>query len=377
MAPTVRATDAEIAAAARDLLLACPALRDLLESVPHPAGVFDEHRQLLLCNRAMERAAAPDGATAGRRPGEIFGCVNADLGSDGCGTAPGCATCGGSKALSESLMTSTARVGDCRIRARSGSGFDFVVRATPLQLGSQKVAIAVFSDASSDKRREVLERVFFHDLLNTASGLAGIADALGDPHLPPGEDAFFRQQLTSLASHLLDEIRSHRRLTEAESGTMAVRPEPLNVREVVESVANTCAVDLPNRTIRLGPAADLLIVTDLVLLRRVLSNLLRNALEASSRDEPVTLWCDADDHFVSFRIHNKSAIPAGQQTHIFQRSFTTKGESGRGLGTYSAKLFTERYLHGRLSFVSAEPNGTVFSVDLPWQMPAVRSAVRV
>jgi signal transduction histidine kinase len=53
------------------------------------------------------------------------------------------------------------------------------------------------------------------------------------------------------------------------------------------------------------------------------------------------------------------------QRQVFQRSFTTKDEPGHGLGTYSAWLFTERYLGGRLSFVSAEPNGTVFSVTLP------------
>ena len=233
----------------------------------------------------------------------------------------------------------------------------------------------MFRDGASEKRREVLERVFFHDLLNTASGLVGIAEALGDPHLAPDENEFFRQQLASMATHLVDEIRSHRRLTEAESGTIAVRPEPVSIRDVLESVANTCAADLPNRTVRLGPAADILIVTDVVLLRRVLSNLLRNALEASSRGDSVTLWCDADDQSVIFRIHNKSAIPPEQQHQIFQRSFTTKGESGHGLGTYSAKLFTERYLNGRLSFVSAEPNGTIFSVDLPRRMPAVRPAV--
>ena len=33
---------------------------------------------------------------------------------------------------------------------------------------------------------------------------------------------------------------------------------------------------------------------------------------------------------------------------IFQRSFSTKAERGRGLGTYSMKLLGEGYLHGRV-----------------------------
>ena len=49
---------------------------------------------------------------------------------------------------------------------------------------------------------------------------------------------------------------------------------------------------------------------------------------------------------------------------IFQRSFSTKGP-GRGLGTYSVKLFTEQYLKGKVGFESLEGKGTTFFVSLP------------
>jgi signal transduction histidine kinase len=54
---------------------------------------------------------------------------------------------------------------------------------------------------------------------------------------------------------------------------------------------------------------------------------------------------------------------------IFSRSFSTKGV-GRGLGTYSIKLLTERYLGGRADFVSNREDGTVFRVRLPLTLPA-------
>lgn len=41
-------------------------------------------------------------------------------------------------------------------------------------------------------------------------------------------------------------------------------------------------------------------------------------------------------------------MPRTSQLQIFQRSFSTKGK-GRGLGTYSIKLLTERYLKGTAS----------------------------
>ncbi len=67
---------------------------------------------------------------------------------------------------------------------------------------------------------------------------------------------------------------------------------------------------------------------------------------------------------LEFRIHNPAAIPDEVQLQVFQRSFSTKG-TGRGLGTYSAKLITERYLKGRISFTSSTDEGTTFRVAFP------------
>ncbi|MCP4426270.1 MAG: ATP-binding protein, partial [Chloroflexi bacterium] len=52
-------------------------------------------------------------------------------------------------------------------------------------------------------------------------------------------------------------------------------------------------------------------------------------------------------------------MPRDVQLQVFQRSFSTKG-SGRGLGTYSMKLLSERYLDGRVSFQSSLAEGTIF-----------------
>jgi sensor histidine kinase regulating citrate/malate metabolism len=53
-------------------------------------------------------------------------------------------------------------------------------------------------------------------------------------------------------------------------------------------------------------------------------------------------------------------MPPEVQLQIFQRSFSTKGK-GRGVGTYSMKLLTERYLGGKLAFTSAAGEGTTFT----------------
>jgi len=95
--------------------------------------------------------------------------------------------------------------------------------------------------------------------------------------------------------------------------------------------------------------------------------LLKNALEATPPDGEVTISCKTDDKSVSFFVSNPSFIPRSIQLQIFQRSFSTKG-NGRGLGTYSIKLLTDKYLKGKVSFISNENDGTTFKVDLPLEL---------
>jgi sensor histidine kinase regulating citrate/malate metabolism len=63
-------------------------------------------------------------------------------------------------------------------------------------------------------------------------------------------------------------------------------------------------------------------------------------------------------------VHDAAVMPPAIQLQVFSRSFSTKG-SGRGLGTYSIKLISEKYLHGQVSFVSNEKEGTRFTVRYP------------
>jgi sensor histidine kinase regulating citrate/malate metabolism len=67
---------------------------------------------------------------------------------------------------------------------------------------------------------------------------------------------------------------------------------------------------------------------------------------------------------IEFQVTNPTFIPKEIQLQIFQRSFSTKGEN-RGIGTYSIKLLTERYLKVRISFTSLDEKGTSFYARYP------------
>ncbi len=68
-------------------------------------------------------------------------------------------------------------------------------------------------------------------------------------------------------------------------------------------------------------------------------------------------------NIIFFFVYNKTVMTESVKLQVFQRSFSTKGK-GRGIGTYSVKLFVERYLKGKVAFVSEEGKGTTFSVTV-------------
>jgi signal transduction histidine kinase len=210
-----------------------------------------------------------------------------------------------------------------------------------------------------------LERIFFHDLLNTLGALSGYVQLLDGSRGPEVEEV--SGAILRLTETMAEQINEQRDLAAAENNDLAVRPTTINAREMLELVAvqyrNHAASR--GRTISIGqPAEPVNIRTDKRLLQRIIANMLKNALEATPAGGEVTLRCRPAGEGVIFEVHNSGVIPRDVQLQIFQRAFSTKG-SGRGLGTYSMKLLGERYLQGKVSFKSTPEEGTTFTAEFP------------
>jgi len=109
------------------------------------------------------------------------------------------------------------------------------------------------------------------------------------------------------------------------------------------------------------------LTSDRTLLKRILGNLVKNALEACPPRQTVTLGCELiAGQKIRFWVHNPTPMPREVQLQVFNRSFSTKGP-GRGLGTYSVRLLTEKYLKGVAGFTSSPEQGTTFFVTFPQQ----------
>jgi signal transduction histidine kinase len=109
---------------------------------------------------------------------------------------------------------------------------------------------------------------------------------------------------------------------------------------------------------------DFTFKTDSALLKRILLNMAKNAAEATPENGFIKILCSRKPGKALFSVNNPGVISDDIRSQIFQRSFSTKG-NGRGLGTYSMKLFGENYLKGKVYFRSNEKQGTTFIIELP------------
>jgi signal transduction histidine kinase len=335
--------------------------------VPCILMVVNEHRQIVFANERLLDLLSPEQRQAGilgRRPGEVLGCVHAFENDEGCGTTESCSFCGVVNAL-HTHPGDGADVKECRLTRANGEALDLRVWTTPLALDGEQFTIFAALDISHEKRRQALEHIFLHDIGNVASGLRWYTELLEKGNSDKSRE--FHEAIGQLSRELLDEIDGQRTLVRAESGELVLRPERLGTRQLLQE-----AVELYShhpvsheRHLRIDPdAEDIAMSSDRTLLSRVLCNLIKNALEACHAGQTVTVGCSRPGDMVEFWVHNPGAMPRPVQLQIFQRSFSTKGV-GRGLGTYSIKLLTERYLHGRVSFTSTGAQGTTFTVWCP------------
>ena len=342
-------------------------LRGLIDAIPDILLAVNSSRQIVFGNQTALAFFHARSASElwGRRPGEAAGCMHSSETPAGCGNSEPCTVCGAFLAISNGLR-GEASVEECRMTLAGGTPLDLSIWTHPFQLDNERFLFLSIQDISDEKRRQALEKIFFHDLLNTAGGLRSISEIIEES--APGELRELREIIASLSEQLVDEIQAQRDLLSAERGELHVQMRKANSRVVV---AKTISMYLKNeacdgKTIQAAEICEEIpLFTDTALLQRVLGNLAKNALEATSPGGTVTVGCHSlTSDTAEFFVHNAACIPRESQLQIFKRSFSTKGR-GHGLGTYSVKLLTEQFLGGKVDFTSTPGAGTLFFVRLP------------
>ncbi|MCU0694360.1 MAG: hypothetical protein MUF54_23475, partial [Polyangiaceae bacterium] len=355
LAPAIRAEPSALRLAvekirAEQLLLA------VLEATPGLAMVLNPERQIVAANRRTLDACNVRSLEEmlGQRLGEAIRCRNSG-GPGGCGASEACALCGGVQAVLESRRTGKPASGECRIplAAAEAGALDVEVIASPAVIDGMQFTVVVMRDISAEKRRHVLERLFFHDVLNTVGGMRGLVGILSEANSPEA-DAEYKALLRELADRLIELVQQQRELAAAESGELHAYPCYVSVPHLLETMQRLYARHdvAESKSIRLGEAPDVDVATDPNLLQRVIGNMVKNALEATPRGGEVLLFAEDCGEHVAFFVRNYTVMSDPVRLQVFQRSFSTKG-NGRGIGTYSMRLLGESYLGATVGFHSS------------------------
>ena len=346
-------------------------VNDLIKALPYIAIILNQERQIVFSgNTLLKKMGISMEEVLGLRPGEALKCVHAHNMKAGCGTAESCRVCGAVNTVLKCQETGKTATDECRIRITDKQGYedclDLEVTAVPFHWNDQIFYIIAARDISSEKRKEALERIFFHDVINTAGALQGVVDLLKQLE-DPTKIKNFIDLLSVVSQDLTEEILNQKSLLAAENGDLVVRKQEFYLRETLEHIVkeyhrHELAL---NKDIHILENPDEVIIhTDPVLLKRIISNMIKNALEAIRVEERITIGCVLNPDSVIIRVHNPGGMPEQIRQQVFQRSFSTKGK-GRGLGTYSMKLLGEKYLNGKVSFTSSEKEGTEFNLEIP------------
>lgn len=343
-------------------ILKSSVFQELLKETPNIIMILNSHRQVVYLNRnPVPPSQYIEDHSQGLRAGECLGCLNAGKGELGCASSEFCKVCGFNAALKESENGKVSE-NECNISLKNGASLILSVYTKPFFYENETFIFCALEDISEKKRRQMLENIFLHDILNTAAVIQGLSDAYQE--MPPDKA---KLMLGEVAANITDEIQSYKLISNAETQTLQPNYTSVDAKALVnEAVQSLRSIQkFSKRQIDITCDIESL-VTERTLLRRVLINMLKNALEAGSNKDNVKIFCryNPESDLVEFSVKNPQHIPQSAQLKLFQKSFSTKGR-GRGWGTYSIKILTEKYLNGFVNFSSYPGEGTVFTIRIP------------
>ena len=211
----------------------------------------------------------------------------------------------------------------------------FSVRETHAVLQQRRVRIIAFSDIGGELANQEIDswvrliRVLTHEIMNTLTPVISLSEAL----LPKADSELHEglEVIHQTSQDLIRFVENYRKFTHVPTP----QPQLFYVKPFLERMAAQAQPLLSKGvtlTLDVEPA-DLLAYADESLMARVVSNLLKNAAEATTAGQHIRLhaYSDADEAVTIDVSDDGTPIPTDIASHIFIPFFTTKAE-GSGIG---------------------------------------------
>jgi signal transduction histidine kinase len=254
----------------------------------------------------------------------------------------------------------------------------FVTDITTLRTAQQHLEAEIAERKRVERLRDEVERVMRHDLRNPIDGIRTAANFLLEEDLT-ARQAEFVQLMYDAAVRARTRIDSSLAYARMQRGQYVIERKRVNlvqlVRDVLRDIDSTVRayrvrIDTSYRGRPLAAQFDVELWGEHDFLSDAITNLTRNAIEASEAEQVVSLIVDDEVMMeggipaVSVTIHNETPIPAEIRARLFDPWVTHGKRGGSGLGTYTALLVVQAH-GGTIAVDSDAARGTTVTIVLP------------
>ncbi|CAK0759862.1 histidine kinase [Gammaproteobacteria bacterium] len=228
------------------------------------------------------------------------------------------------------------------------------------------------------RSREDSERIARHDLKTPLGSIAAASTLLRGSRTINTDEEMLLGMIENAANRALGMVNLSLDLYRMENGTYVFRPLSVDLAGVVLAVVQDLKIHGMSKSVVIqvsGHESPMLAVADASLCYSIVSNLMKNAVEAAPEHSTVQVVLQ-DGPRIRLRIHNAGAVPLALRDRFFEKYATEGKVGGTGLGTYSARLMA-RVQGGSLVMETADELGTSLTLGLnrsttpPPSQPAV------
>ena len=220
--------------------------------------------------------------------------------------------------------------------------------------------------------REDIEQITRHDLKTPLTGIIYYPQRVISLGNLTDKQQEFLQKTTQLGYKVLNMINLSLDLYKMEKRTYDFSPVEVDLIDIIDNIiqehrqlilAKALEVEVRING-QIAAAEDRFMAQgEELLFYSMLANLVKNALEATPKEEKISISL-SDDSGTAIRISNKGSVPEEIRDSFFEKYSSSGKTGGTGLGTYSAKLIAQT-MKGQIALETCNENNTTVLVSFP------------
>ncbi|MGH7234592.1 MAG: sensor histidine kinase, partial [Candidatus Saccharimonadales bacterium] len=275
-------------------------------------------------------------------------------------------------------------------RHKDGHMVRLALTISPIMVAGQPAgSIQIFRDIGNEYEIDKMKSDFIslasHQLRTPLSSVKTYSHMLLDGFMGPLSKPQIKalKTIVTAANRMNETVSTLLNISRIENGAVIAERKPLSINKIFDSVVEDHGLASSEKSIAFKvkyPPGNPKLISDGIVLKEVLGNLVSNAIKYTPASGTVTISGKTKNDQLIISVSDTGVgIPSASHPNVFSKFFRAENvvrqeTSGIGLGLYLVKgLMNE--LGGEVWFVSEEGKGTTFYLSLPL-LPPLKSKTK-